>query len=270
MKIKKILNTSAAFLVLCTSGAMAATIDSVSRSATISAYSQNYETGVIKSDSQQSTDFSAFNSSVAAFAPSGVSVTASQNSSITDDAVHYQGNVQFITGGYPVSANGHSDFSYTFNLSTDAAFTMDWALAKVGGGPMASSTIDQLIRLSKAGDPPSSPIFYIHASYIGMGWPWTTYGLYGDLMCGASNPASPCIKPQGDSISGILGAGSYTVLITSSIINNQSSVCCSSSSSVGFNLALAPSTVPVPATGWLLGSALVGLGGVARKRKVRQ
>lgn len=84
-----------------------------------------------------------------------------------------------------------------------------------------------------------------------------------DLNLSIYNSANTLLSSTGSGVSAFdpnLLAGSYHAVVTGTVTGSKGG-------SYSFSLYAVPQPVPVPAAAWLLGSGLIGLVGVARRRK---
>lgn len=108
--------------------------------------------------------------------------------------------------------------------------------------------------------PTTDPIAFLNANVIG--WQYLAYGS-GITSNGISNISSLFTPPM----SFTAGTDYYAFVGGGSAINPSSGP---TDSSVGYTLSINNSAaVPVPAAAWLLGSGLVGIFGMARRRRAR-
>ena len=260
MQTKTTLNIAMIFLTLGVAhSASAALIQGVGRSSTISissllAFPYNYYEG-----KWQSGGLGEFNESVAF--SNGLITSASQHSTITADAIHYQ-DALFYQQTDDWTSDAKSTFSVTFDITETSIFNMDWALS-FEHGPQRMPGIMQSIRITKEGD--SDRAFFIGSDF-GTKPPY--FGPGGTLTSCSSEeecyyPAN--LSAEADTLWGYITAGRYTLTISNSIKRDAAETQPALASSIQFNLSVTP--VPVPAAAWLMGSGLIGLAGVARKRK---
>lgn len=265
MRFKKTLGLSYVFYVLSSSSVTAATIDVINRFSSISGSIVNVETDVAQSETKQSSDFNTFNEEVIVSNTGiycticDVFMTSAQNSSISDNAMHYQDNLlyeQSPSGFFDV--DGQSNFSLSFDVVAATNFSMDWILSAYTGN--GNLVMGQRIEMTREGD--TIPSFLLEANYSGLGYPYL--GPYGSLTnCQPSD--TTCLNPASDSFSGIIGTGRYALSITNYMIQSPNPTnSFDASSSVSFNLVLTP--VPIPSAVWLFGSGLIGLVGLARRK----
>ena len=85
----------------------------------------------------------------------------------------------------------------------------------------------------------------------------TPYGLFDMALWPITNPPSGGTYDSGTGAFVLTWSSPYSVLVGESIINGTASISLSGTATV----------VPVPAALWLLGSGLLGLAGVARRRR---
>jgi len=274
MKLHKILTLSAIPLALSAIQANAGLINVIDRSSSLVASVSNYEENNGQYDSQQSTDITAFNENFELFTTQAIpehcgciqSVSASQNSYFTNNSIHYQDYLQHASGGsYIGGFSAKSVFSVTFEVTSSSNFNLDWSADSDWKWTLSSSRdlAYQKVSLIKQGD--NTTAFSLNGWFNSFSPPYD--GPTGTMTPGCTLEF-PCwdINPRTGSLSGLLEAGIYTLIISDEI-KPQSTLQdgYSTFSYINFDLALTP--VPVPATAWLLGSGLIGLAGVARKRR---
>ena len=86
----------------------------------------------------------------------------------------------------------------------------------------------------------------------------TPYGLFDMALWPITNPPSGGTYDPGTGAYVLTWSGPYSVLVGESVISGTASVSLSGTATL----------VPVPAALWLLGSGLLGLAGIARRRSI--
>lgn len=176
-----------------------------------------------------------------------------------------------VQGGGSVNPNGTTQYGATGNAAfvttlqspTGLEFAVGGNLphwANLGGIPGTNGTIPTIVtNLTNAGTPDANSIFGTVASSAGV---WDTTILTSNVQNWYSNGANTAVNGLGSSALFFV-TGNTT--ITPVVVSTLGTATLSAS---GFTYSTEQAAVPLPAAIWLLGSGLLGLAGVGRRKAV--
>lgn len=251
-------NLLLASLLISPYSTYAAHISVIDRTSSTYAYTNNYETGYSENLQESFAQSGPFVSELQTTTGMYVrqSSTTGEKGITFDSTWQYTGYIAY--GSVDVS----SEMAVTFDLGQDSLFNMSWISEGLRRAPQQQQMSgNQRFILTRSGD--STPSFFLLAEYFDT---VQVYTMYGSLL-GAPDRSmcSGCPSPQNGSLEGTLLSGQYTLTLQN-LSRGGSGVESryASNSNMSFNMQI--TAVPLPASIWLFGSALIGLAGFIRKK----